>query len=229
MWPREQPDVLSGRGRADAQDLGSRAPRADPCVGECGRVHGRQLSPARRVEPARLPAARQEAAAPPSAHPPSPRLFSCSGSPPSRGSAGTPVRPRRSIPYRPWAPPSSSTRPPRASPRGPRAARATFSVLGKVFDLAPPLLIGAAVGIVVDSERSFLDTRFGITDRSDQLYALATDHGRHLGPGEPLRVPPEDRLAQPRPVGPARPQARSLRPRAAPRDGLLRRRAPPAS
>ena len=49
----------------------------------------------------------------------------------------------------------------------------TFSVLNKVFDLAPPLLIGAAVGIVVDSERSFLDTRFGITDRSDQLYALA--------------------------------------------------------
>ena len=100
----------------------------------------------------------------------------------------------------------------------------TFSVLNKVFDLAPPLLIGAAVGIVVDSERSFLDTRFGITDRSDQLYALAADSGRHLGPGEPLRVPPEDRLAQPRPVGPARPQARGLPPRAGPRDGLLRGR-----
>lgn len=50
---------------------------------------------------------------------------------------------------------------------------AAFSVLNKLFDLAPPILIGAAVGIVVDGERSFLDTRFGVEDRSDQLYVLA--------------------------------------------------------
>lgn len=49
---------------------------------------------------------------------------------------------------------------------------ALYSVLNKLFDLAPPLLIGAAVTIVVEDETSFL-AGFGFTDRHDQLYALA--------------------------------------------------------
>jgi ATP-binding cassette, subfamily B, bacterial len=45
---------------------------------------------------------------------------------------------------------------------------ATFSVLNKLFDLAPPLLIGAAVDIVVEREESFL-ARFGYGDPHDQF------------------------------------------------------------
>lgn len=47
-----------------------------------------------------------------------------------------------------------------------------FSVLNKLFDLAPPILIGAAVDIVVQGEES-LAGRLGITDPFDQLLALA--------------------------------------------------------
>lgn len=47
-----------------------------------------------------------------------------------------------------------------------------YSVLNKLFDLAPPVLIGAAVDIVVAKEASFL-ARFGITDVLEQLWLLA--------------------------------------------------------
>jgi ATP-binding cassette subfamily B protein len=48
----------------------------------------------------------------------------------------------------------------------------TFSILNKTFDLAPPLLIGAAVDVVVQKENSFL-AGFGIPDTSSQLIILA--------------------------------------------------------
>lgn len=54
-----------------------------------------------------------------------------------------------------------------------RLALATFySVLNKVFDLAPPALIGAAVDIVVSREDSML-AQFGIVDVVTQLWLLA--------------------------------------------------------
>jgi ATP-binding cassette subfamily B protein len=46
-----------------------------------------------------------------------------------------------------------------------------FSILNKIFDLAPPALIGAAVDIVVAQENSFL-ARMGVVDVSDQLWLL---------------------------------------------------------
>lgn len=46
------------------------------------------------------------------------------------------------------------------------------SILNKVFDLAPPVLIGAAVDVVVEREESLI-ARFGIADVHDQLIALA--------------------------------------------------------
>ncbi len=48
-----------------------------------------------------------------------------------------------------------------------------FSVLNKVFDVAPELLIGAAVDIVVNDDRSFVGRLFGVEDRFDQLTILA--------------------------------------------------------
>lgn len=47
-----------------------------------------------------------------------------------------------------------------------------FSILNKVFDLAPPALIGAAVDIVVQQENSFI-AQFGVTDVPSQLLVLA--------------------------------------------------------
>ena len=47
-----------------------------------------------------------------------------------------------------------------------------FSVLNKVFDLAPPLLIGVAVDIVVEKEHSVLG-RFGIEKPLTQIWVLA--------------------------------------------------------
>lgn len=47
-----------------------------------------------------------------------------------------------------------------------------FSILNKVFDLAPPALIGAAVDIVVNQETSFF-AQLGVTAPRDQLLALA--------------------------------------------------------
>lgn len=49
---------------------------------------------------------------------------------------------------------------------------AAFSVLNKLFDLAPPLLIGVAVDIVVEREASLLG-RYGVEDPRDQFLALA--------------------------------------------------------
>jgi len=46
------------------------------------------------------------------------------------------------------------------------------SILNKVFDLAPPLLIGMAVDIAVEREDSFL-AGWGVGDPRDQFYALA--------------------------------------------------------
>ena len=47
-----------------------------------------------------------------------------------------------------------------------------FSVLNKVFDLAPPVLIGIAIDIVVEGSESFL-SGFGFADRRHQLIVLA--------------------------------------------------------
>jgi ATP-binding cassette, subfamily B, bacterial len=60
-----------------------------------------------------------------------------------------------------------------ARPHRGRVLLATlFSVLNKIFDLAPPVLIGAAVDIVVQREDSFL-ARLGVVDVFDQLIVLA--------------------------------------------------------
>jgi len=47
-----------------------------------------------------------------------------------------------------------------------------YSILNKIFDLAPPLLIGTAVDTVVEKQDSLI-ARLGITEASDQLVALA--------------------------------------------------------
>ncbi|MCZ7545617.1 MAG: ABC transporter ATP-binding protein/permease [Anaerolineae bacterium] len=47
-----------------------------------------------------------------------------------------------------------------------------FSVLNKVFDLAPPALIGVAVDVVVRREDSFI-AHLGVTDVAAQLWVLA--------------------------------------------------------
>jgi len=47
-----------------------------------------------------------------------------------------------------------------------------FSILNKLFDLAPPILIGAAVDVVVQGEQSLIG-RLGVTDPFDQLLWLA--------------------------------------------------------
>ncbi|MBX2802388.1 MAG: ABC transporter ATP-binding protein/permease [Myxococcales bacterium] len=52
------------------------------------------------------------------------------------------------------------------------ALAATYSVLNKLFDLAPPLLIGLAVDTVVEQETSFLGS-VGVTDPSAQLTVIA--------------------------------------------------------
>ncbi len=49
---------------------------------------------------------------------------------------------------------------------------AVCSVLNKVFDLAPPVLIGAAIDVVVEQEASLI-ARLGIVDVMHQLIALA--------------------------------------------------------
>lgn len=47
-----------------------------------------------------------------------------------------------------------------------------FSIFNKIFDLAPPILIGAAVDVVVKGEESLI-SRLGITNPTDQLIYLA--------------------------------------------------------
>lgn len=49
---------------------------------------------------------------------------------------------------------------------------AACSVLNKIFDLAPPALIGAAVDVIVQQEESFLSA-WGIVDVRDQLITLS--------------------------------------------------------
>lgn len=56
--------------------------------------------------------------------------------------------------------------------RGQVVLATVFSILNKVFDLAPPALIGAAVDIVVQQQDSFF-AQLGIEDVSNQLWALA--------------------------------------------------------
>ena len=51
-------------------------------------------------------------------------------------------------------------------------AATSFSILNKIFDLAPPALIGVAVDIVVNQDASFLAT-LGVTTPLRQLYWLA--------------------------------------------------------
>ncbi|MBZ0266845.1 ABC transporter ATP-binding protein/permease [bacterium] len=51
-------------------------------------------------------------------------------------------------------------------------AATSCSVLNKIFDLAPPLLIGAAVDVVVQRQDSLV-ARFGVADPKDQLVVLA--------------------------------------------------------
>ena len=47
-----------------------------------------------------------------------------------------------------------------------------YSILNKIFDLAPPILIGIAIDIVVEGSDSFIGN-FGFTDRRQQLIILA--------------------------------------------------------
>ena len=47
-----------------------------------------------------------------------------------------------------------------------------YSILNKLFDLAPPVLIGIAIDIVVEGSDSFLGS-LGIEDRREQLIVLA--------------------------------------------------------
>ncbi|MEO0603954.1 MAG: ABC transporter transmembrane domain-containing protein, partial [Myxococcota bacterium] len=60
-----------------------------------------------------------------------------------------------------------------ASAHRPAVIRATgFSILNKLFDLAPPILIGLAVDTVVERDASFL-ARVGVADLEQQLVVLA--------------------------------------------------------
>jgi ATP-binding cassette subfamily B protein len=52
-------------------------------------------------------------------------------------------------------------------------AAMTFSVLNKLADVMPELLIGAAVDVVVRSDDSIVSRAFGVEDRFDQLLVLA--------------------------------------------------------
>jgi ATP-binding cassette subfamily B protein len=52
-------------------------------------------------------------------------------------------------------------------------AAAAFSVLNKIFDIAPPLLIGLAVDTVVVREGSWIADVFGVVDVTGQLWVIA--------------------------------------------------------
>ena len=47
-----------------------------------------------------------------------------------------------------------------------------YSILNKIFDIAPPLLIGMTVDVVVKGEQSFVAS-FGYTEMMSQIYAIA--------------------------------------------------------
>ena len=51
-----------------------------------------------------------------------------------------------------------------------------FSILNKIFDLAPPLLIGAAVDVVVRKDASVLST-YGSTNPKEQLIIIRFGRG----------------------------------------------------
>ncbi|HJL28603.1 MAG TPA: hypothetical protein RMI62_06005, partial [Polyangiaceae bacterium LLY-WYZ-15_(1-7)] len=51
-------------------------------------------------------------------------------------------------------------------------AASLCSILNRVFDLAPPFLIGMAVDVVVRREGSFLSELFGVDDLTRQLFLL---------------------------------------------------------
>jgi len=57
------------------------------------------------------------------------------------------------------------------SHRGTVWKASAYSILEKIFDLAPPVLIGAAVDIVSRQENSLMG-RFGIADVPTQLLVL---------------------------------------------------------
>ncbi len=57
--------------------------------------------------------------------------------------------------------------------RGRMVVASVFSVLNKLFDLAPPFLIGVAVDIVVQQEDSLLATEFGVEGLRTQVVVLA--------------------------------------------------------
>lgn len=62
----------------------------------------------------------------------------------------------------------------RSSPhRGRVRLATTFSILNKVFDVAPELLIGVAVDVVVNNKQSLIGRLFDIESRSNQLWLLA--------------------------------------------------------
>ena len=48
----------------------------------------------------------------------------------------------------------------------------TWSVINKIFDLAPPVLIGAAVDVVVNQQDSFIG-KLGVNDVFNQLLILS--------------------------------------------------------
>jgi ATP-binding cassette subfamily B protein len=56
--------------------------------------------------------------------------------------------------------------------RGRVILAATYSTLGKVMDVAPEILIGVAIDVVVRGKDSFVSTQFGIEDRWNQLLIL---------------------------------------------------------
>lgn len=61
-----------------------------------------------------------------------------------------------------------------AHPYRARIAWATlFSILNKVFDLAPPLLIGMAIDVLVTPDKSFIVQRFGPASTQAQLWIIA--------------------------------------------------------
>ncbi len=57
--------------------------------------------------------------------------------------------------------------------RGQVVRATTWSVLNKTFDIAPPLLIGIALDVVVEGQESVLARLFGIEDQRTQLVVLA--------------------------------------------------------
>ena len=54
-----------------------------------------------------------------------------------------------------------------------------YSILNKIFDLAPPLLIGAVVDTVVQQQDAFI-TSLGVLDVKTQLLVLAPHRGLSL-------------------------------------------------